>query len=1260
MTGPDGIKYQWYLSPALLDDMSVWDDDVSKWYTDEEKDSMKNSSDTFVLYSKPVDQLHDDRIVETVKEWWIPTKNPIYINPSNAKDWKIDILDHRVTLNDAKINVLPLGHIMAQEYDKQQLLNKEITQGQDNDIEKKLNNLKDVNFHDKDTNPVSPQNITQESEKEIADKKDWNAMFPDNNKEWKEPGVGMRFALQVENVVTSKIWADDPKLLSATIKKVDTLPDGQKAITFSFDTLTRSGSCSLKDVTLSGSQLAVFKNKETFKNITYLWTDEDTKKSYPELLTHLASTFEKEKNKYNFWLFSWLDLKDGKFMKWKEPVSFIIPAGQVASQLKEDKNIKDNDKNYLIEYTVEKSWDQYHIKSSWYHAEKVNKKWEKESIQVSFDMKTDLSWVLILLAWKNIAPYTSDEKKILTTEHGWETLPQKDRKARSFSTLWAVLKSWGKSAIDGIKKKRWEKKEEELKFVLFNDMKLYHKLSAWPLGKLLWKFDLNVFSDLADDADAWGMEFGWKKIEAYRTQFEKFHPAYNAGVGFWLPMMEKILSDAVSSYKQSETCSYEQRLKVAAVLLYMLKNMKSWYSKELSKYPRGTYIKILMWPKAYESYMNKYKELEKKSQKNTTEWTQSKERLVMLEYNFIIDNTRGWWNFDESIRDAKDYNVTPGVNTWYTQPTNSFYFQNIYSKKFAGELSPLVSGMKETVTDKNADPIKWLISQNNFAHIYNDCKDHLHQWRINDAVNELVALQHTASNKEESNKVFMLMMIWILNGAFVHNLWKDTKEALKWVFRNSSMPFPNRVTHYDAQKKIQAMLQLTTADMWEKSFSKLSYSDWKTDCTYDANNFDHFSDTKHQKPFVLSFESWMSDPKINERIMWFLHMDPSSMKTDDNLIHINKSIDPELKIFGHKVDPFAKKCVNEILWELYYNNKSERWTNISNYNDSSELSHTASTIDDFYKKVNVYKWNTFTGDGGDHADVVWWQLENNAPDDTIVPWREYKLAHDVNEFFRVFQGIWIFRYDKNAIEDFYKDMIFAKSMPWWWHDRMRLIWFNMTNSLLKQWNVPWTVENTFIKYMQYFEKNIDMFTQDLWKTHSLPDDENKTFEYIFNDQIEERIYIPSAERDWREDQKKKSFINQCNNRSIKCINDSMKKINDENLWIKGNNRQNVLGKKIDVVWQQMRKWADWSSTKESDTSTTIIRNLPRVINWDKVDLASIKSKKKEKTVWWDKNSILRTIDPKYMTPEQREEEKRIKDFRLLQERYGMWWYEDAA
>jgi hypothetical protein len=87
-----------------------------------------------------------------------------------------------VTLNDAKINVLPLGHIMAQEYDKQQLLAKEITEKQDSDIEKNLNYLKDIDFHDKDANPSPSENIAQTSE--ISDsQKDRNAMFLDNNKE---------------------------------------------------------------------------------------------------------------------------------------------------------------------------------------------------------------------------------------------------------------------------------------------------------------------------------------------------------------------------------------------------------------------------------------------------------------------------------------------------------------------------------------------------------------------------------------------------------------------------------------------------------------------------------------------------------------------------------------------------------------------------------------------------------------------------------------------------------------------------------------------------------------------------------------------------------------------------------------------------------------------------------------------------------------------------------------------------------------------
>jgi hypothetical protein len=40
-------------------------------------------------------------------------------------------------------------------------------------------------------------------------------------------------------------------------------------------------------------------------------------------------------------------------------------------------------------------------------------------------------------------------------------------------------------------------------------------------------------------------------------------------------------------------------------------------------------------------------------------------------------------------------------------------------------------------------------------------------------------LQHLASNKEESDQVFLLMMAGMLNGLFIHHLGKDTKEQLK-------------------------------------------------------------------------------------------------------------------------------------------------------------------------------------------------------------------------------------------------------------------------------------------------------------------------------------------------------------------------------------------------------------------------------------------------------------------------------------------------
>jgi hypothetical protein len=94
---------------------------------------------------------------------------------------------------------------MAQEYDKQQLLAKEITESQDDTIAQKLNTLKDVNFHDKDTNQTSSSAQEVQTESLSDDIKYWNELFSDGNKDKKKPQVGMRFALQVDSIIKPMI-----------------------------------------------------------------------------------------------------------------------------------------------------------------------------------------------------------------------------------------------------------------------------------------------------------------------------------------------------------------------------------------------------------------------------------------------------------------------------------------------------------------------------------------------------------------------------------------------------------------------------------------------------------------------------------------------------------------------------------------------------------------------------------------------------------------------------------------------------------------------------------------------------------------------------------------------------------------------------------------------------------------------------------------------------------------------------------------------
>jgi len=72
-----------------------------------------------------------------------------------------------------------------------------------------------------------------------------------------------------------------------------------------------------------------------------------------------------------------------------------------------------------------------------------------------------------------------------------------------------------------------------------------------------------------------------------------------------------------------------------------------------------------------------------------------------------------------------------------------------------------------------------------------------------------------------------------------------------------------------------------------------------------------------------------------------------------------------------------------------------------------------------------------------------------------------------------------------------------------------------------------------------------------------------------------------------------------------------------------------------------------------DVQAHTVTSQIRANNNNEVDWNSIKESNTQQPVTNDYHKIMNKIDPKYMTPEQREEEKKIEEFRLLRERYGM-------
>lgn len=183
---------------------------------------------------------------------------------------------------------------------------------------------------------------------------------------------------------------------------------------------------------------------------------------------------------------------------------------------------------YPIEYHIApKGNGKYHIASSGYAIEDPDKK--NKMTLTKFDMTTDLTGLLIVLANKKLTPYTAVEKKAFDADEN-DVLPERrPNKLWSLSTVWEVMKDGGKKFVDAWTKKKDAAGKQELEHRLYQEYNIFRRLDG-AFGGVLEFFDMNFLEDLADEAEPEAMEYGWKKIDSEYQQLIKFHHSYNVGL----------------------------------------------------------------------------------------------------------------------------------------------------------------------------------------------------------------------------------------------------------------------------------------------------------------------------------------------------------------------------------------------------------------------------------------------------------------------------------------------------------------------------------------------------------------------------------------------------------------------------------------------------------------------------------------------------------------------------------------------------------
>jgi len=1217
MVDKDGVLHEWYLSRYEFPD----DEDT---HERPEWSSPQAENSTYILYSEPADTLSTTREVKT--RWEKDEhgkKKPVYINLDNIDEWQsVEIKDKKVRLSDQHLKALTLGHMVAGQTTKKDLLTpqnpeiaKAIAQADAKYSSELTKDNRDThNDTDKDWDDLSATSDTSESSAFLSQR---NMLVGGADK--KIPcTVWARFAVEPPEQSVKSV-PSAPQLLSAIVKEVkrDPVTGDIVACTFWFETLSRGGTCTIKDVTLTGSQLSNL--KEVFSSVTYLDNIKTDPQDYTATIARLQSSYS-DKKKYNRSIFSDLTYDGKEFLKWKEKITKFVAAkatGDAYSKWFE---------KYDVEYTIKKVGDKYQITSSPYAADITEKKWEEtiaKKENITFDTTTDLAGMLLILAGKKLKPYTQKEHETYSMSHPSDGIvPEKRRHIRSLNTIRSVLKWWWSKIVEARQKKLKESGEDELKYVLFNEINIYRKLqnNFWWFLEM---FDMDIFDDLADEAEANSMNEWFKKVESQYNQLRKFHKGYNYGGmldgtsgkpediwtkvnGGWTMCLDNIEDAYKKYYALGKPVPYKDRCKVAWSLWYMIETYKSWYAWGLAAYPKGTYVKLMFWAEAYKVFEEKYNK--KKAELDEAKWktpNQIQEQLMMFEYNFIVDNISWGALQDERVRDLG------GEGSWNGSVNpHAWYFQRMYGREYGNKIRGTLPGMKVVSTDLSNEKVKQLVDGGNFEHIYLEYYDHIEKWRIEEAIRELTAMGALATTKDQANEVFVAMMTGMLNWGLIHGVGKDTREWLKIVFRNNGIPFPHWIEKPDGARKIMEMLRLATADMEGNSFDeKFKWFDCLSATSFDLWN------KPNMKNFPKEFaKEWLKEWTVRDRVVSFLHMDNIHDNTDDNLIKVWKSDVQNLPVvFGKKITPAQKEAVDDMMKELYFN--TDRWAKIDNYNYAPWFHHTRTMIENFTKSV-VNKTNAGSFEDGiwDHAETYYDNLIEQAPSNQLLTSdKKYKLSSHVDEFFRTFWGLWGsgggLEYTRENIEQFYTYVRKAQEQSTE-SDKRRLIWFPILEKIYNNGAIPPQIEQALTKYLQFFETNLTLFDKEMARMHKVPKNLDENFEYAFTQSIDDYRYVSDKERRALWDGTARSTIANKDRRDlIVNINGVMDEKNTEHQWLRKNGWYN--SRKLGTTIDKKIKYLAWgvfgeSTIDKNDIAERLHNNLIDATNKDTIDLTSMK------------------------------------------------------